>query len=289
MSEIVRVRCTSTTCSPYFDYGEEYNGTYVEEDEAYQDIKSGYFIDSFDCEVINEPEAVKTIKVRCTEDNNGFTACRVYDVEEFSETHYRDTFSKFVVLKDNFEVVNEPKPLLLVEIIHDNPNTWYYNGDHHWVEDIEGAYYRLDGGAELILKEHCKVIDKDGDWINWNGLETVDTPDLHEDEPEEYVMGTPGPEIVIDLKDYASETPDENLSEEPKPLGKHYKYTYKGIKLDPYRIFRVYNISAPEQQHAIKKLLRAGNSIKDLQQDIQEVIMTLNRWIEIIEEDKEND
>ena len=67
---------------------------------------------------------------------------------------------------------------------------------------------------------------------------------------------------------------------------RHYKYSYKGIKLDPYRILQVYGITCPAQQHAIKKLLRAGNSVKDLEQDIQEVIDTLQRKLEMLKEDK---
>ena len=67
---------------------------------------------------------------------------------------------------------------------------------------------------------------------------------------------------------------------------KHYKYSYKGIKLDPYRILKIYKITCPAQQHAIKKLLRAGNSVKDLKQDIQEVIDTLQRKLEMLEEDE---
>lgn len=67
---------------------------------------------------------------------------------------------------------------------------------------------------------------------------------------------------------------------------KHYKYNYKGVKLDPYRILTVYNVTCPAMQHAIKKLLRAGNSIKDLEQDIQEVIDTLKRKLEMLKEDK---
>ena len=67
--------------------------------------------------------------------------------------------------------------------------------------------------------------------------------------------------------------------------GEHYKYGYKGIKLDPYRILSVYGISDPAQQHAIKKLLRAGKSIKSLEADLQEVIDTLVRMLEMIKED----
>lgn len=69
-------------------------------------------------------------------------------------------------------------------------------------------------------------------------------------------------------------------------IGKHYKFKYRGVKIDPYRIFKVYGISDPAQQHAIKKLLRAGKSVKELTEDIDEVIATLSRWKEMIEEDR---
>jgi hypothetical protein len=67
----------------------------------------------------------------------------------------------------------------------------------------------------------------------------------------------------------------------------HYRFQFNGVKLDPYRILEVYGISHPAQQHAIKKLLRAGNSIKDLDRDIDEVILTLNRWKEMRSEERE--
>lgn len=68
-------------------------------------------------------------------------------------------------------------------------------------------------------------------------------------------------------------------------IGKYYKYSYKGNKIDVYRILKIFNIVEPAQQHAIKKLLRAGKSIKNLTQDIDEVIDSLQRWKEMIVED----
>ena len=68
----------------------------------------------------------------------------------------------------------------------------------------------------------------------------------------------------------------------------HYRFQFNGVKLDPYRILEVYGIHHPAHQHAIKKLLRAGKSIKDLEQDIDEVILTLNRWKEMLNEEREN-
>jgi hypothetical protein len=78
-----------------------------------------------------------------------------------------------------------------------------------------------------------------------------------------------------------------SLQQVKDPTPKHYKYTFRGIKLDPYRILWLYRIGHPAQQHAIKKLLRAGQSIKELEQDIDEVIDTLVRWKEMIREERE--
>lgn len=69
--------------------------------------------------------------------------------------------------------------------------------------------------------------------------------------------------------------------------GAHYRYEYKGIKLDPYRILDVYGITSAPHQHAIKKLLRAGDSMKSKEEDIKEVIDTLNRWLDMLSEDNE--
>ena len=90
--------------------------------------------------------------------------------------------------------------------------------------------------------------------------------------------------ILHDLPELADLYTSKSDSQQ---IGKHYKYSYRGIKLDPYRIFTIYSITHPAQQHAIKKLLRAGKSVKDLEQDIKEVIDTLHRWLEMEEEDME--
>jgi hypothetical protein len=66
----------------------------------------------------------------------------------------------------------------------------------------------------------------------------------------------------------------------------HYNYKYKHIKIDPYRIMFEYKITHPAHQHAVKKLLRCGKSIKEQKRDIKEVIDSLTRWLEMIEEDE---
>lgn len=96
-------------------------------------------------------------------------------------------------------------------------------------------------------------------------------------------------EIISDYQIQINQMEENNMDCDiirQQDHGKHYRYSYNGVKLDPYRILKVYNITDPAQQHAIKKLLRAGNSVKDLVRDIEEVILTLTRWKEMIEEDQ---
>ena len=71
-------------------------------------------------------------------------------------------------------------------------------------------------------------------------------------------------------------------------IGKHYRYDYKGIRLDPYRIFRVYGITDPAKQHCIKKLLRGGNGHKSERDDTLEAMAILERWLEMENEDAQS-
>lgn len=68
---------------------------------------------------------------------------------------------------------------------------------------------------------------------------------------------------------------------------KFYPYTYKGIRLDPYRIADVYGITNHAQFSALKKVLCAGGrGAKNREQDIREAIVALERMLEMAEEDE---
>lgn len=69
-------------------------------------------------------------------------------------------------------------------------------------------------------------------------------------------------------------------------IGKHYAHDYQGVRLDPYRILDVYGITHPAQQHAIKKLLRAGRGAKSLETDLREVIHSIERHLAMLTEDQ---
>lgn len=71
---------------------------------------------------------------------------------------------------------------------------------------------------------------------------------------------------------------------------KQYSHYYKDVSklevVDVYRVLQLFNVWDPCLQHAIKKLLVAGDrGPKDASKDVQEAIASLNRWQEMRAED----
>lgn len=67
----------------------------------------------------------------------------------------------------------------------------------------------------------------------------------------------------------------------------HYKKPVAGLQfVDVYRVLALFGVTDPCLQHAVKKLLVAGGrGAKDISQDVQEAIDTLQRWQEMRKED----
>lgn len=74
-----------------------------------------------------------------------------------------------------------------------------------------------------------------------------------------------------------------------KPTKNPYARTFKGVTIDPYRIFHLYGVTDGAIQHAVKKLLRAGTGKKSLVQDVTEARDSLDRLLEMIAEDGESE
>jgi len=69
--------------------------------------------------------------------------------------------------------------------------------------------------------------------------------------------------------------------------GKHYRFKYKDIKLDPFRIAKIYGMESFALMTVLKKILCAGNrGGKDYKADIIDCITALKRELELIEEDE---
>lgn len=79
---------------------------------------------------------------------------------------------------------------------------------------------------------------------------------------------------------------NEDMNEDDS--GAHYRYEYKGIKLDPYRIAEIYNLRDHALFSVLKKILAAGTrGGKDYKQDIIDSRDALNRKLEMLAEDEE--
>ncbi len=73
------------------------------------------------------------------------------------------------------------------------------------------------------------------------------------------------------------------------PTPERYRWAWKGIIFDFYRLCEILGIKHHAQAHALKKLIRAGRSVKPIDQDIDETIDALLRWKEMLIEDRQND
>jgi len=68
----------------------------------------------------------------------------------------------------------------------------------------------------------------------------------------------------------------------------HYFKNVSNLKyIDIYRVLILFDVTDPCLQHAVKKLLCAGNrGVKDELKDVQESIASLTRYLEIKTEDE---
>jgi len=76
------------------------------------------------------------------------------------------------------------------------------------------------------------------------------------------------------------------MSGEQQDPGLHYRYTYKGIKLDPARIALIYGGMSGMPFTILKKVLRMGTGAKDKRQDLLDIISAAQRELELMDEDE---
>ena len=61
-----------------------------------------------------------------------------------------------------------------------------------------------------------------------------------------------------------------------------YKVKCKGQEIDVYDVLKSFDVKCPATQHAIKKMLKAGQrGSKDVEQDLTEAIISLERAKEL--------
>ena len=73
---------------------------------------------------------------------------------------------------------------------------------------------------------------------------------------------------------------------EQNPTPAYYNNTFKGVKIDPYRICQLYTVGGGPREHALKKLLRGcekeGQTELELAEEVRGIV---TRWIELLEEE----
>lgn len=69
------------------------------------------------------------------------------------------------------------------------------------------------------------------------------------------------------------------------PTPSRYKWQFQGATFDFYRLCEIIGVTSDPAKHAMKKIIRAGKSVKPIEQDITEAIDALLRWKEMLQED----
>lgn len=78
----------------------------------------------------------------------------------------------------------------------------------------------------------------------------------------------------------------ENHKAELGKYSHYFKDVTKYTHIDVYRVLELFGVSDPCVQHAVKKLLVAGGrGNKDMEKDIKEAIVSLQRWEQMRYED----
>ena len=75
---------------------------------------------------------------------------------------------------------------------------------------------------------------------------------------------------------------------EDNSKGHHYHRVYKGIKIDPFRLQKLYDLDGAQMTILKKTLVTGERGYKDAIQDYKDIIGAANRAIEMIEEDNES-
>lgn len=74
------------------------------------------------------------------------------------------------------------------------------------------------------------------------------------------------------------------------PTPDYYNKTFKGVKVDYYRVAELFDLGSGPRAHAVKYLLRGTNKDGDINTDlelIKAVRKKLDRWEEMLKEDAE--
>lgn len=158
---------------------------------------------------------------------------------------------------------------------------------------------KTDATEGKLTKIMNELIDK-GIIIDWNKLTDADAKKLVQSIQEPKLNLEPIGDLVGKCKAEMDPLPHQfkqsidhrrvkalTGTQELATKYPHYYMHVEGLNyIDVYRVLQGFNVTDPMIQHAIKKLMAAGNrGYKNFRKDLSEVQDTINRRIQILDED----
>jgi hypothetical protein len=135
-------------------------------------------------------------------------------------------------------------------------------------------YEVVDKLAKVLFKKHAD--QQDWEVLDWELMSTSQRLHWRDEAQRKLDSGFAGFN-----SDWAREMVCDSFTKNKH--NHYYKDVSKLQSIDVYRVLSLFNVSDPCIQHATKKLLVAGGrgAGKDITQDIQEAIDSLERWKEM--------
>lgn len=200
-----------------------------------------------------------------------------------------DEALNFETIEDNKMTNEEIKQLwlesgktLIVEsrVYQDNDREWAVLNDPKFT-DPEGGYRFKEDQDFSVINDKVKKA-----WEDSGRILQIEATHPHGGWIDDDILGfflnmiyriKPGQEITLN-----------ELNDEPtiEDTGSHYRFEYKGIKLDPFRISQIYGMTSFAMMTILKKCLCAGNrGHNSYREDLLDIINAAQREIEMIDED----
>lgn len=155
------------------------------------------------------------------------------------------------------------------------------NTSQYWRRPTGEPYFQWDCNHDIRVYPDTIPLLSNG-WRVWSG----------KDWERNYTDGRPAIWNSLEEAQSYAELRFKAQEAEKTPARRKYGHYFRDVRhlrgLDIYRFLRLFEVIDPCLQHAIKKLVCAGRrGAKDSRKDIQEAIDSLQRWLEMDDEDKE--
>lgn len=251
-------------------------------------------------ELINEPddsEAPEGAQWKCQDANGGWSFWHskpsVFEDDDADENGWCGAVGAPCA---NYNIKNEDRLKGAIPAGHDwrktlkevnqemNKNTLQYNPeDVAFKRELNPTSSSI---ADSQAREAAEITQqcRDGVRCGFGGIYCDDCPNS----PHEADARKLDAQLDSDIKAFQEAykmVQDHDAAEFDGQPDAHYSHMYKGIKLDPYRIAKIYNMQGGPREQIMKKTLRFTDKGQTEQQVVDEIRSALNRWQSMLDED----